>query len=63
MSDTSERVVSWEWSDGSCGQQEYATPDEARRVVDALSGMPVRVWIGDDVVQQGFIASDERGEP
>lgn len=50
--------VSWEFADGSCGYRDYATMAEADHV--AMNLHPdARVWIGSEMVQQGFIAADD----
>ena len=55
-------VVSWEYMDGSCGERhfggDYAGAEQFAR--NEFAGQPVRVWLGGDIVQQGFIAADDR---
>jgi len=56
-------VVYWEYMDGSCGERhfggDYAAGEKFAR--EEFEGQPVRVWLGSEIVQHGFVASDEQG--
>jgi hypothetical protein len=56
-------VVSWEYTDGSGGWHDFDTHEEAYQYAKPFFGEPLRVWINDDIVNRGFIAADERGDP
>ena len=55
-------VVCWEYQDGSGGDATAADAEEAYQMARRFAGEPVRVWIGDEQVQRGFVAWDERHE-
>jgi hypothetical protein len=56
-------VVHWEYMDGSCGERhfggDYKGAEEFART--EFADQPARVWYCGDIVQRGYIASDERG--
>lgn len=50
--------VCWEFADGSYGYRDCATLEDAEHL--ARNQFPdARVWIGDEMVQQGFISTDD----
>lgn len=57
-------TVSYEFSDGSGGECEFDLDELAQEAAYnfARTNPTARVWIGDEQVQRGFIAADERGE-
>ena len=53
-------VVAWEYPDGSGGWHDFDTNEEAYQYARPFFGDPLRIWINDDIVNYGFLASDER---
>jgi hypothetical protein len=55
-------TTSWEFMDGSIGEQTFESEgdanEEAYRV--SIANPTARVWVNDQIVQHGFIAADER---
>jgi hypothetical protein len=55
-------TASWEFMDGSTEEQTFESErdanEEAYRV--SINNPTARVWVNDQIVQHGFIASDER---
>lgn len=51
--------VSWEWPDGSGSYEDFSGVREAE---NAAFNLPdeCRVWIGDDVVRQGWVSTDDQ---
>lgn len=54
-------TVCIEWMDGSGGSWPFDTPEEAQTFARSWGGQACRVWIGDDQIQQGFVAPDDTG--
>lgn len=57
-------VVCWEFMDGSCRAVDCDDDDEAHELATYICEQHTnaRVWIGESLVQRGFIAADERNE-
>ena len=55
-------VVSWEYMDGSCGERHFGGDYEGAEAFarSEFEGQPVRVWLNEAIVQQGFTADDDR---
>ena len=54
-------ILSWEYSDGSCGSCECASYELAVDAAHQIGG-EARTWVGDEMVQRGFVASDEHSD-
>lgn len=52
-------VVSWGYSDGSGGWHDFDTHEEAYQFARPFFGDPLRIWINDEQIQQGFLAADD----
>jgi hypothetical protein len=54
-------VVSWEYMDGSCGERHFGGDyDGAEAFSRSFADQPVRVWLNGEIVQQGYMAADDR---
>lgn len=54
-------VVSWEYMDGSCGERHFGGDYEgAEKFAREGFDSNVRVWLNGNIVQQGFVAADDR---
>ena len=52
-------VASWEYPDGSGGWHDFDTEDAAYQYLRPFFGDPLRLWINETVLQEGFRFSDE----
>ena len=52
-------VVAWEYPDGSGGWRDFDDYEDAYAYARPFFGDPTRIWINDDIINQGFTASDE----
>lgn len=55
-------VVHWEYMDGSCGERHFGGDYEGGEAFarNEFYGKPVRVWLNGEIIQQGYIAADDR---
>lgn len=54
-------VVEWEYMDGSRGERHFGGDYEgAKEFAHSNFADSVRVWLCGEIVQQGFVAADDR---
>jgi len=52
----------WEWEDGSQGKAECINSEEVNNFLANMAGHPVRIWMNGEMIQRGFVASDDSDE-